>query len=81
VLEQDICAVIHKVVQKESGEVLYVLFSIAFSAANENRFGVPICTAANQKLGLFGVAPVVQPSGAGQQAVTLGNVENAIGGD
>jgi len=41
--------------------------------------GTKISAATNQKLGLFGVAPVVQPSGTDQQAVTLGNVENAIG--
>lgn len=42
--------------------------------------GTKLGTAANQKLGLFGVTPIVQPSGSDQQAVTLENVENAIGG-
>ncbi|HEU5124990.1 MAG TPA: hypothetical protein VFW05_13120 [Verrucomicrobiae bacterium] len=42
--------------------------------------GTRIGISTDQKLGLFGVAPVVQPSGADPQAVTLGNVENAIGG-
>lgn len=42
--------------------------------------GIRIRTAANQKLGLFGVAQIAQPSGEDQQAVTLQNVESAIGG-
>jgi hypothetical protein len=41
--------------------------------------GTQIGTAANQKLGLWGAAPIVQPAGAAQAAVVLGNVDNAIG--
>ncbi|MGA1237747.1 MAG: hypothetical protein ACO34E_12880 [Limisphaerales bacterium] len=36
--------------------------------------------AAGGKIGFFGVTPVVQPSGADQAAVTLGNVDGEIGG-
>ncbi len=36
--------------------------------------------AASQKIGFWGAAPVVQPSGAAQAAVTLGNTDGAIGG-
>ncbi len=32
------------------------------------------------KIGFYGVTPVVQPSGAGQAAVTLGNTDGEIGG-
>jgi hypothetical protein len=36
--------------------------------------------AAGGKIGFFGVTPVVQPSGADQAVVTLGNVDGEIGG-
>jgi len=42
--------------------------------------GSKLGTAADQKLGLWGVTPVVQPAGAAQAAVTLGNADNEIGG-
>lgn len=42
--------------------------------------GSKIGTAAAQKLGLWGAAPIVQPSGAAQAAVVLGNTDNEIGG-
>ena len=35
---------------------------------------------ASAKIGFYGVTPVVQPSGADQAAVTLGNVDGEIGG-
>lgn len=41
--------------------------------------GTRLATAASQKLGFFGVPPVVQPSGADQAAVVTANTENAIG--
>jgi hypothetical protein len=36
--------------------------------------------ATGDKIGFFGATPVVQPSGANQAAVTLGNVDGEIGG-
>lgn len=42
--------------------------------------GTKIGTATSQKLGLFNVTPVIQPAAAAQAAVTLGNVNGAIGG-
>ena len=41
---------------------------------------VVIGGAASQKIGFWGATPVVQPSGADQAAVTLGNVDGEIGG-
>ncbi len=35
---------------------------------------------ASQKVGFWGAAAIVQPSGAGEAAVTLGNTDGAIGG-
>lgn len=42
--------------------------------------GTQIGTATSQRLGLWGVTPTVQPAGADQALVTLGNVDGAIGG-
>lgn len=42
--------------------------------------GTKLATAVTQKLGFFNSAPVVQPLGADQAAVTLGNTDNEIGG-
>jgi len=39
-----------------------------------------IVGATGGKIGFWGVAPVVQPAGAGQAAVTLGNSDGEIGG-
>jgi len=39
-----------------------------------------IVGATGGKIGFWGVAPVVQPAGAGQAAVTLGNTDGEIGG-
>ena len=36
--------------------------------------------AAGGKIGFYGVTPVVQPSGADQAVVTLGNADGEIGG-
>lgn len=41
--------------------------------------GSKLGTAAAQKLGLWGVTPVVQPAAAGQAAVTLSTADGAIG--
>jgi hypothetical protein len=41
--------------------------------------GTKIGTAVSQKLGFWGATPLVQPSGADQAAVTLGNTDNEIG--
>ena len=50
--------------------------NLALGTATGSKFG----TAANQKLGLWGVTPVVQPAHANQAAVVLGNSDNEIGG-
>jgi len=42
--------------------------------------GTKIGAAVSQKLGFWGVTPVVQPSGADQAAVTLGNADGEISG-
>jgi len=42
--------------------------------------GTKIGTAVSQKLGFWGATPVVQPSGADQAAVTLGNTDGEISG-
>lgn len=42
--------------------------------------GTKIGTAVTQKLGLWGVTPVVQPASANQAVVTLGNTDAEIGG-
>jgi len=42
--------------------------------------GTKLATAAAQKLGLWGVTPVVQPAAAAQAAVTLGNIDSEISG-
>jgi hypothetical protein len=42
--------------------------------------GTKIGTAVSQKLGFWGATPIVQPSGADQAAVTLGNVDGEMGG-
>ena len=42
--------------------------------------GTKIGTVATQKLALFGVTPVVQPAGAGQATVTMGNANGEIAG-
>lgn len=42
--------------------------------------GTKLGTATSQKLGLFGVTPIIQPAHADQAAVTLGNTNGAIGG-
>ena len=39
-----------------------------------------IVGAAGGKIGFYGVTPVVQPAGADQAAVTLGNADGEIGG-
>jgi len=41
---------------------------------------IKVGTSASSKIGFWGVAPVVQPSGAAQAAVTLGNVDGELGG-
>jgi hypothetical protein len=50
--------------------------NFAFGTATGSQLG----TAANQKIALWGKTPIVQPSGAAQAAVTLGNTDNEIGG-
>lgn len=42
--------------------------------------GLTLGASATSKVGLFGVIPVTQPSGAGQAAVTFTNTDDAIGG-
>lgn len=39
-----------------------------------------VAGAVGWKLGFYGAKPVVQPSGAGQAAVTIGNTDGEIGG-
>jgi hypothetical protein len=48
--------------------------------AGEYTWEIVIGGSAKQKLGSRGAAPVVQPSGASQAALTLGNTDNEIGG-
>ena len=41
---------------------------------------IQIGGSASERIGFYGVSPVVQPSGADQAAVTLGNVDGEIAG-
>jgi hypothetical protein len=50
--------------------------SVALGTGTGTRIG----TTVSQKLGFWGATPVVQPSGADQAAVTLGNADGEIGG-
>jgi len=41
---------------------------------------IKVGASASTKIGFWGATPVVQPSGAAQAAVTLGNTDGEIGG-
>ena len=62
----------------------YAAWNVASGAfkrhAGAYAWEVIIGGSATQKIGFWGATPVVQPSGAGQAAVTLGNTDNEIGG-
>ena len=61
---------------------LVVTTSVTISDAVDIAFGTTtgsmVGASADQKIGFWGVAPVVQPAGAGQQDITLGNTDGEI---
>ncbi len=61
----------------------YLVFNVTQGTLKRHGGGFSweaVVGAAGGKIGFFGVTPVVQPSGADQAVVTLGNVDGEIGG-
>ena len=62
----------------------YMIWNVASGAFKKHAGGyaweLVIGGAASQKTGFWGAAPIVQPVGASQAAVTLGNTDREIGG-
>jgi hypothetical protein len=61
----------------------YLIFNVTQGTLKRHAGGYSwetIVGATGGKIGFWGVAPVVQPAGAGQAAVTLGNADGEIGG-
>ena len=61
----------------------YLIFNVTQGTLKRHAGGYSwetIIGATGGKIGFWGVAPVVQPAGAGQAAVTLGNTDGEIGG-
>jgi hypothetical protein len=62
----------------------YLVLNVATGAvkrhAGSYSWEIKVGASASSKIGFWGATPVVQPSGAGQTAVTLGNTDGAIGG-
>jgi len=61
----------------------YLIFNVTQGTLKRHAGGYSwetIIGATAGKIGFWGVAPVVQPAGAGQAAVTLGNSDGEIGG-
>ena len=61
----------------------YLIFNVTQGTLKRHAGGYSwetIIGATGGKIGFWGVTPVVQPSGAGQAAVTLGDADGEIGG-
>lgn len=64
-----------------AGATLYgATLADGYNLAAGSSTGSKIGTSTSQKIGLYGVTPVIQPAAAGQAAVTLGNTDGEIGG-
>jgi hypothetical protein len=61
----------------------YLIFNVTQGTMKRHAGGFDwqiVVGATGGKIGFYGVTPVTQPAGADQAAVTLGNVDSAIGG-